>query len=401
MKKPAGAALRREAGGAARTRKATWTPERDAPGLLHELKVHEVELQMQNEELRRIQLELEESRDRYHELYDLAPVAYLTLDHSGRVIEANASAARLFGADRARLMGRPLSAFLSAADAVALHRYRDRILAGKPVEACNVDIRARGGRVVPVRIDATASSSHHGEPACRCVLVDLSELRQYQKKLQEMAFDATLAQQRERRRIARDLHDRIGQSLAVAHMKVAALRGKTRGATRQSLDVVMDVLRQAMTETRTLTFDLSPPILYDLGLPAALGWLADQVRELHGTDVEVQADPVPELSDEVAALLFRFVQELLMNVIKHARTRRAKVGLQVVEGQVEVEVADRGVGFDVGKVWSARQTGFGLFSVREQTSRLGGTFAMQSAPRKGTVVRITVPLARNVRARGA
>ena len=218
----------------------------------------------------------------------------------------------------------------------------------------------------------------------------------YQEKLRAMAFDDALAEERERRRIAADLHDHIGQSLALAQIKLSGLRDALGAEAQPALAECLRLIEQSITETRTLTFELSPPILYDLGLKAALGWLGDRLAERHGLAVSVEGEGDTGLDPEVASLLFRVVRELLMNVVKHAETPHARVALSREGDQLVIEVEDGGVGFDAD-VDAHTQRGFGLFSVREQGARLGGTVEIVSARGEGTRVRLRIP----VRARAA
>jgi two-component system cell cycle sensor histidine kinase/response regulator CckA len=157
---------------------------RDA--LLHELQVHQVELEMQNDELRKAQLELQESRDRYYELYDLAPVGYLTLDPTGKVLEANLTATMLLGVDRDQLLGNRLSRFMTSADGDIFHHYRKRVFSSPRRQACDLKIDSSDGRSFPAHLEAISVSDPEGHRThCRCVLVDVTELRRTQFELRE------------------------------------------------------------------------------------------------------------------------------------------------------------------------------------------------------------------------
>lgn len=220
------------------------------------------------------------------------------------------------------------------------------------------------------------------------------KLADYQANLQKVVFDAAVAAERERRRIAIDLHDRIGQALSLAQIKLTSMRESVTGLSRAVVDEGIALIAQSISDARTLIFDLSPPVLYDLGLREALSWLIEDVEKRHGLHVELVDDATEKPLDEVAAaLVFRAVRELLMNVLKHARSPSATVSLRRVGDLVEVEVADRGVGFTPEDL-TAREggPGFGLFSVREQMSRLGGNIDVASVPGRGTQVSIRVPV---------
>jgi signal transduction histidine kinase len=207
-----------------------------------------------------------------------------------------------------------------------------------------------------------------------------------------MAFDATLTEESERRRIAADLHDRIGQSLALAQMKLKSMVMGDRD--QRPVEEAIDLLAHSIVDTRTLIFDLSPPILYDLGLKEALLWLAEDLGQRCALQIEVSGDGTPpRLNDATAALVFRAVRELLTNVLKHAQVLAAEVKLELTGDLLEIAVTDEGVGFDTGAMARAStQGGFGLFSVREQLSRLGGTLEIESGRYQGTQVRLRVPV---------
>jgi PAS domain S-box-containing protein len=215
------------------------------------------------------------------------------------------------------------------------------------------------------------------------------QLRDYQERLKCMAFDAAVAQERDRRRMAVDLHDSIGQTLALAQIKLSAVRNAASGPSRAALDEVAALLTQSVTDSRTLVFALSPPVLYDLGLGAGISWLAEDLQAKHGLEVTLTDDGVGALDETTAVVVFRAVRELLMNVLKHAQSLAAEVTLHRGDGYLEVVVKDDGVGFDTEAVHTGS---FGLFSLREQISRVGGTVELTSAPRRGTRARVRVPL---------
>ncbi|MBI4951796.1 MAG: PAS domain S-box protein [Myxococcales bacterium] len=221
-------------------------------------------------------------------------------------------------------------------------------------------------------------------------------LREYQANLQRLAFEATVAEERERRRIAADLHDRIAQALAVARGKLVAARELSAGPARAAIDLAAELVARTIEDTRTLMFDISPPILYDLGLSAALSWLADEVDKHHGLHVELTGElPHPLLDDVTAAILFRAARELVMNVIHHAGTAEARVAVRRDGDFVEVVVEDDGCGFHPAPAGRPARParGFGLFAVREQMARLGGSVELRASPGRGTRAVLRVPIA--------
>jgi PAS domain S-box-containing protein len=221
-------------------------------------------------------------------------------------------------------------------------------------------------------------------------------LREHQEQLRAMASDLTLTEQRERRRLASELHDYLAQLLVASKMKMRLLTHLTRSQRGESIIAdITDLLEQSIKYTRTLIAELSPTILYEAGLVAAVRWLAEQMHR-HGLRVEVHEDENPiEMPDDQAVLVFQTIRELLINVAKHAMVHEAAVFLEQREaGQLNVTVADRGVGFDSSTKEGPTAAGkYGLFSIRERLEALGGTFSIDSSAGKGTRAMFTVPLA--------
>jgi signal transduction histidine kinase len=226
-------------------------------------------------------------------------------------------------------------------------------------------------------------------------ILDADSLAQRDRMHQHIALESALLDQRERRRIAGELHDRIGQSLALVQLKLKTMFWASRGTARATLGEAVSLIEASIVETRTLIFELSPPVLYDLGLKAALSWLAEEFEKRDGLVIEVSDDgQQARLDDPVAGLLFRSVRELLMNVSKHAKVSRAKVVLRSVDDHLEILVSDAGRGFPPPEPnASVREHGRGLVSVREEISWLGGTLSIRAAPGRGTEVQLRVPLA--------
>jgi signal transduction histidine kinase len=222
-----------------------------------------------------------------------------------------------------------------------------------------------------------------------------SKIRDYQVKLQKMAFEAALAEERERRRIAQDLHDRVGQSLALARIKLDVVRDAATENVRAAILAAIELISTSIDDTRSLTFELAPPVLYDLGLTPALAWLCEDIEKRTGVHVSLSDDgTATRFDDATAAVLFRATRELLTNVFKHAQAPSADVALAQVGDALEIHVQDTGTGFDVEAVARRADAGFGLFSVREQMARLGGTVTIESLPRRGTRATLRVPLPR-------
>lgn len=212
-------------------------------------------------------------------------------------------------------------------------------------------------------------------------------------QLQAMTAELTQAEHRERRRLAQVLHDHLQQMLVAARLKLGQVnRHSTDDRQRQAIRQIDHLLQQSIAESRSLTAQLSPPVLYDRGLAAGLEWLGRQTHEKYLLAVEVDADPAAEPAEEsLRVFLFQAVRELLLNVAKHAQAQHVWVRMSKADGQVELEVRDDGVGLDPAQAARTPETGFGMLSIRERLERLGGRMEVASRPGHGTQVVIRVP----------
>jgi signal transduction histidine kinase len=158
---------------------------------------------------------------------------------------------------------------------------------------------------------------------------DITQQKQAEQKLRSLASKLLLAGERERREIAVELHDHIGQTLAASKIKLGDLVSKHAVKFKKPLNEIRNLIDQAIQYTRSLTFDLSPPILYEIGLEAAIEWLAEKTQKEHGLaiDVQTQSSPLP-VDHEIRILLFQIVRELLFNVVKYAKARSVQISVQ-------------------------------------------------------------------------
>jgi signal transduction histidine kinase len=221
--------------------------------------------------------------------------------------------------------------------------------------------------------------------------------REYQAQLKSLALRSSLAEERERHRIATELHDRIGQSLAISKVRLDALRHSVLSTKRgEVLEEVCNSLGQAITDVRSLTSDLSSPVLHELGFESAVAaWLAEQIEGKHDIATEFEDDGQPKpLADDVPALLFRNVRELLINIVRHANARNVKVSVRKVDNQIQISVQDDGIGFEPAEALAraAKAGGFGLFSIKERLEQIRGHLEIESKPGHGCKVTMTAPL---------
>ncbi len=219
------------------------------------------------------------------------------------------------------------------------------------------------------------------------------ELQSQRTRLRHLTYKLLLTEERERRRLASDLHDQISQNLAICQLKLSMLKeswtpvNKSRAGEIKEIE---DKLEEIIQETRTLTFEISPPILYELGLKPALEWLLENTFRESGIEMLLEGDLEEDrLDNSLSILIFRTVRELLHNIIKHANASKTTVCLSQEAHFFEIRVTDNGVGFDPEKQY--KNIGFGLFSIRERFSSIGGKFLVLSESGAGTRAILRVP----------
>lgn len=221
------------------------------------------------------------------------------------------------------------------------------------------------------------------------------QLLEYQTELRSLASQLSLVEERERRRIALQVHNCIGDGLALGRMKLRSLVKSVPSSEFASRLLEIDaVLKRAIDEARSLSFELSSPLLYELGLEPAIEHLTEEFQQLHNIAVKFEDDGKSKpLDEDSRIILFQTVRELLTNIAKHAQPCQAKVHLEKTGNNLRLVVEDNGTGCDPSIIYGARDNkGFGLFGIRERLCDIRGRVDIESRPNYGTRVIITVPL---------
>ena len=220
-----------------------------------------------------------------------------------------------------------------------------------------------------------------------------AEARRNQEMLQAVGTELMMAEERERRRIATVLHDSVVQMLALAKLKVDAVRRAAQADGTERLTEAYENIDQAIAQTRTLTAEISPPVLYELGLAAAIQWLGDRLRAEHGISFQIDGETRRQpLSDEIRTMLFQAVRELMVNVVKHARASKCRVSVARDDDRaITLVVEDNGIGFQPPANQDYAKGGFGLFNIRQRLAHLGGTLVIETRPGGGTRITINAP----------
>jgi PAS domain S-box-containing protein len=370
--------------------------------------------------------ELDLEKDRAKSYLRIAAVMIVAIDVSQNVVLANQKACDILGYPEAEIVGRNWFDFfipkrerervraafssLMLGETEPAEYFENFILSRRGEERIiawhNTTLRDRAGTISGTLSSGTdVTERKQAEEQLRILnetleqrVVERTALAQEQAlQLRALARQLTQAELGERQRIARVLHEHFQQLLSAARVHLGQARSrKMDPEQRQVLRTVDDIIREAILEAGSLAVELCPPVLYELGLTAALDWLAERMRELHGLRIRFERSSETEPADAtLRAFLFGAVQELLYNVVKHAQIDRASVTIDRSErGEFRITVVDEGLGFDPGRIWTGGDTGsgFGLFSIRERLGSLGGRAEVYSIPGQGTRVSLCAPL---------
>ena len=346
------------------------------------------------------ELALRESEERYRMLFENSMDAIMLTVPDGRILSANPAACLMFGRTEAELRAAGRAGLVDTSDSRMQALIEERKRTGRASGELTF-VRKDGSRF-PGEISSQLFTDREGNTRTSMFIHDItkrkkaeSEILSYRDELRSLALDLSLIEERERHRIATDLHDNIGQTLALASIKLGALV-ECRDITGvvDGVDDIRRLVEQAIEYTRSVTFDLSPPVLYELGLVPGLSALAEQFQVRYTIEIEVVDDGQPKvLDDDRLIALYKAVRELLMNIVKHAKARKAVITLQRSADSIWITVEDDGTGFDASAVKPYSSAGgFGLFSTRERLRGIGGRLEIVSAPGKGTKVTIAAPL---------
>ena len=381
------------------------SPDHERALLRHDLEVHQEELRAQNQKLIEALHELEETRDRFIELYDGAPNGYCTLDGGGVVREINLAGAALLGQSRAALVGSPLLPSIVAAD-------RGRFLGYLRVSAHGTN-EATGGEEVHVHtptgdrtLQLTCRPRHHEGALVEffVALVDVTERRRLEAAREELRREhmqlvrrVLTLQEAERRRIARDIHDDLGQQVTALRLKLEWLAA--RSAEDEELDSRVRAVQEAAERVDQhidfLLRDLRPAGLDELGLLAVLRQTVADWSATFGITATFRAIGVDagRLPHEIETQAFRIVQEALNNVHKHAAATQVKVALERRRGRTILTVADNGIGLvaSASAPPGGQRRGLGLLGMHERAMLIGGQLDITSTPGRGTTVTLLLP----------
>jgi PAS domain S-box-containing protein len=363
---------------------------------------------------------LRESESRMRAILDHSPAPVFIKDTGGRYVHVNRRFEELFAIPSADSVGKTDAELFASEQAQAFQANDRRVLAlGYAIQfeelaqyhdgehtsiVTKFPLRDSQGKIYGLcGIVTDITGRKAAEEALRKLNEELDqrvarrtqELAESQARLRALVGEITKTEERERRRLAVELHDYLAQMLTVSRLNIGrAGKRAVDEVMKNRLAEAQQSVDDSIAYTRSLMAQLSPRVLYELGLPAALNWLASEMLERHGLSVEVagESDGV-NLDEERSVLAFQCARELLWNIVKHAQTNSASMSYDIQRGELSIEVADGGCGFDPETL---RGNGgglekFGLFSVRERLELLGGRLEVISQLGRGTTVRLNLP----------
>ena len=318
-------------------------------------------------------------------------------DRTGRYLMISPSGAALFRMSVADILGQDDTALFEPESAARIME-KDRFVmsSGRPSTfEETLDIRG-----ISTRLLTTEAAWYEADGSLRGLIGSFQNVTDRRRlegaaqaregRLRALASEIVVAEEGLRQRLAVELHEGLGQDLALTKLRLADLRDLPDADLRSSLSAVERLVEATERSLRSITFRLSPPSLHDLGLVPALKWLAEDVTRQYGLTVRIDDAQDTLVADErLRVVLFRATRELLLNAANHSGAKGVVVALEMSRGQVRIEVTDDGRGFDVNEV---EFQGYGLFGIREQLRHTGGSVRVDSGLDRGTRVTLSAPL---------
>lgn len=355
-------------------------------------------------EKKKVEDKLKKSEEYFSKAFysQAVPMAIINVK-SGERIDFNDSYIDLCGYSRKELQGNTINTLRIWVEPQAQEKSIEKLLREGVIRDISADIITKSGATKSLLGSAAMIEFGEGNLAITA-WIDITQrkeaeeqIQQYQTRLKALASQLTIAEEVERSRIAAELHDHVGQALAFSHIQIGrAQRFAKEEKLHNILEEVSNELQEAIQDTKGLVFDLSSPLLHELGLTAAIAaWLEEHVSSKHGIETELIGSYKDlYLSRDLNSILFRNVRELLANVIKYSQATKVKVYLENTASALHVIVHDDGVGFeaDAEASGSVSHSGFGLFSIRERLEDFGGSLDITSSPGKGCKVTMTIPI---------
>jgi len=361
-------------------------------------------LNIENHQRKIVEYHLKKSEEKYRVMIELLPIPFGEFDLKFNMLYANEAALDWFGYTKEDYhSGINISCLLEdgfveqAASQIKHENHRQK------TSSTELKLRKKDGSEFWGKATYSLIIKNDKPFAFRSCFVDLSEqkssrnkLAKYQAQLRELSAQISLSEEKQRRSIAKGLHDQAGQSLVLVRFWLNEIADCTSLRHKnEKIEDVLEIVDQTMNQIRELTFDLSPPELYQFGIEIALESLCERKSKSYNISIKFSYDekPIP-LDESDCILVYQSARELVFNVIKHASATKIHVSVKRNNDKVEVAIEDNGIGLDTDQLYSSKSInkGFGLFSIQERMHHRGGSFSIESNTDKGTKATLSVPL---------
>jgi PAS domain S-box-containing protein len=369
--------------------------------LLHEMDVYQAELEIQNEELQRSQAALQESQRRYAELYDFAPVGYLTFGREGVIQEVNLTGAQLLRTARRHLIHSGFHRFIAKESQQNFHQFCTRVFERGGQATCELRLQPKAGPPFDVHMIGTAiHKADDGAALCQGAIIDVTarkkaeeQLRDSREELQVLAARLQTAHETERAVLAREIHDELSGTLTALKMDLSLLPdrvAKGHGPFEEKLSSMAAMIDRSLTCLHAIVTELRPVVLDKFGLVAAIEWQSGEFQTRWGIACETRLPRREIVMDsDVSTAVFRILQEALTNVARHARASKVTIDLRKKAGSLILKVYDNGKGIDERML--DMHESIGLLSMRERAASFGGKTEVTRLREGGTLVTVIIP----------
>jgi len=389
--------------------------EQDTERLLHELQVHQIELEMQNETLRQVQLTLEESRDRYVDLYEFAPVGYLTLTDAGLIAEVNLTCADLLRKDRRALLQRLFTGFVAPKDTERWHRHFLHALRHGEKQTCEIDLKRNDGTVFPTCLDFRLAATRDAAPTIRITLTDITARKEAEAELLAAKAEAEKANSDKSRFLAAASHDLrqplLALSLYVGLLKYGVAEGG--GELAPKIEECVASLNEMLTDLldiSKLDAGVVKPKLVDIDVDELLAGIASvHSAEADLKRLSLRVHYCGAVARTDFSLLRRIVGNLVANAVRYTEKGGVMIACRRHHGKRWVEVWDTGIGIpedktgvifeefrQLGDDARSRGSGLGLSIVAKAAALLGLQIRVRSRPGRGSMFAVELPPGRRI-----
>lgn len=348
---------------------------------------------------------LQESEAKFRTVIECAPMGVILANGIARdSIEINKRLTEITGYTQEEMRSLGVLAFTHSEDRRRLQNLLTQLEQGHIVNhESELRLIRKDGHIVWTHVRISVITCSSMKPyLCICLINDITERKEreeetfrHQQQLRALASELSLVEERERHQLASALHDSICQTLAFANIRLGILSKKIELTQYQStINEIRNIIEETVEQARTLTFELSPPILYEIGFEAAIDWLAENFQRHYGLHITTKLPKERTMmSIPLRGLLYQSVRELLINVVKHANASNVIIDIQHQENHISITVADDGDGVNLKELNSTPEkcNGFGLFNIRERLGLLNGILEIKSKPGTGMVAKVVMP----------